>query len=104
MAKDTKIITNFHNALDEWIALDPATREDAFIELDVLDGSAKIIDADELIRHDLEDLAQRLTFHTVNPWDISDYDEETKSFHFRQEDLEEIERIVLDLQEEFAED
>lgn len=56
MTDNNTIRTNILDALDEWTRLDAATREDAFIDVDLTDGSVKIIDADELIKYDLEDL------------------------------------------------
>ena len=44
------------NILDEWTLLDAATCEDAFIDVDLTDGSVKFIDADKLIKYDLEDM------------------------------------------------
>mgnify|MGYP001698370042 FL=1 len=56
MTDNNTIRTNILDALDEWTRLDAATREDAFIDVDLTDGSVKFIDADELIKYDLEDL------------------------------------------------
>lgn len=89
MDNNNTLRNNILNALDEWTRLDAATREDAFIDVDLTDGSVKFIDADELIKYDLEDPSQRLSFYTINPWDIVDYDESTQSFSFRQEEVEE---------------
>ncbi len=88
MADNTSLRTNILSALDEWTRLDAATREDSFIDVDLTDGSVKFIDADELIKYDLEDPSQRLTFYTINPWDIADYEERTQSFSFRQDEVE----------------
>lgn len=95
----TKILT----ALDEWTRLDAATREDSFIDVDLTDGSVKFIDADELIKYDLEDPSQRLSFFTINPWDIADYNESTQSFSFRQDEVEEAINNAISLQAEFSE-
>lgn len=73
MTDNTSLRTNILTALDEWTRLDAATREDSFIDVDLTDGSVKFIDADELIKYDLEDPSQRLSFFTINPWDIADY-------------------------------
>ena len=89
MDNNNTLRNNILNALDEWTRLDAATREDAFIDVDLTDGSVKFIDADDLIKYDLEDPSQRLSFYTINPWDIVDYDESTQSFSFRQEEVEE---------------
>lgn len=56
MTDNNTIRTNILDALDEWTRLDAATCEDAFIDVDLTDGSVKFIDADELIKYDLEDL------------------------------------------------
>lgn len=56
MTDNNTICTNILDALDEWTRLDAATCEDAFIDVDLTDGSVKFIDADELIKYDLEDL------------------------------------------------
>lgn len=56
MTDNNTICTNILDALDEWTLLDAATCEDAFIDVDLTDGSVKFIDADELIKYDLEDL------------------------------------------------
>ena len=77
MDNNNTLRNNILNALDEWTRLDAATREDAFIDVDLTDGSVKFIDADELIKYDLEDPSQRLSFYTINPWDMAKYDEET---------------------------
>ena len=102
MADNTTLSTNILNALDEWTRLDAATREDAFIDIDLTDGSVKFIDADELIKYDLEDPSQRLSFFTINPWDIADYDEAAQSFSFRQDEVEEAIKNALSLQSEFT--
>lgn len=101
MSDNNSLRTNILNALDEWTRLDAATREDAFIDVDLTDGSVKFIDADELIKFDLEDPSQRLSFFTINPWDIADYDETAQSFSFRQEEVEEAIKNALSLQTEF---
>ena len=103
MSDNNLLRTNILNALDEWMRLDAATREDAFIDVDLTDGSVKFIDADELIKYDLEDPSQRLSFFTINPWDIADYDETAQSFSFRQEEVEEAIKNALSLQSEFTE-
>lgn len=103
MSDNNSLRTNILNALDEWTRLDAATREDAFIDVDLTDGSVKFIDADELIKFDLEDPSQRLSFFTINPWDIADYDETAQSFSFRQDEVEEAIKNALSLQAEFAE-
>lgn len=103
MSDNNSLRTNILNALDEWTRLDAATREDAFIDVDLTDGSAKFIDADELIKFDLEDPSQRLSFFTINPWDIADYDETAQSFSFRQDEVEEAIKNALSLQAEFTE-
>lgn len=103
MSDNNSLRTNILNALDEWTRLDAATREDAFIDVDLTDGSAKFIDADELIKFDLEDPSQRLSFFTINPWDIADYDETAQSFSFRQDEVEEAIKNALSLETEFNE-
>lgn len=102
MADSNTLRTNIINALDEWTRLEDGVREDSFIDVDLTDGSVKFIDADELIKYDLEDPSQRLSFHTINPWDIADYDESAQSFSFRQEEVEEAIKNALSLNEEFA--
>ena len=103
MSDNNSLRTNILNVLDEWTRLDSATREDAFIDVDLTDGSVKFIDADELIKFDLEDPTQRLSFFTINPWDIADYDETAQSFSFRQDEVEEAIKNALSLQAEFTE-
>lgn len=103
MTDNTSLRTNILTALDEWMRLDAATREDSFIDVDLTDGSVKFIDADELIKYDLEDPSQRLSFFTINPWDISDYDETAQSFSFRQDEVEEAINNAISLQAEFSE-
>lgn len=103
MSDNNSLRTNILNALDEWTRLDAATREDAFIDVDLTDGSVKFIDADELIKYDLEDPSQRLSFYTINPWDIADYDETAQSFSFRQDEVEEAIKNALSLEVEFNE-
>ena len=103
MSDNNSLRTNILNALDEWTHLDAATREDAFIDVDLTDGSVKFIDADELIKFDLEDPSQRLSFFTINPWDIADYDEAAQSFSFRQDEVEEAIKNALSLEAEFTE-
>lgn len=103
MSDNNSLRTNILNALDEWTRLDAATREDAFIDVDLTDGSVKFIDADELIKFDLENPSQRLSFFTINPWDIADYDEAAQSFSFRHDEVEEAIKNALSLQAEFTE-
>ena len=103
MTDNTSLRTNILTALDEWTRLDAATREDSFIDVDLTDGSVKFIDADELIKYDLEDPSQRLPFFTINPWDIADYNESTQSFSFRQDEVEEAINNAISLQAEFSE-
>ena len=103
MTDNTSLRTNILTALDEWTRLDAATREDSFIDVDLTDGSVKFIDADELIKYDLEDPSQRLSFFTINPWDIADYNESTQSFSFRQDEVEEAINNAISLQAEFSE-
>ena len=103
MGNNNTLRNNILNALDEWTRLDAATREDAFIDVDLTDGSVKFIDADELIKYDLEDPSQRLSFYTINPWDIADYDETAQSFSFRQDEVEEAIKNALSLEAEFNE-
>ena len=103
MSDNNSLRTNILNALDKWTRLDAATREDAFIAVDLTDGSVKFIDADELIKFDLEDPSQRLSFFTINPWDIADYDEAAQSFSFRQDEVEEAIKNALSLEAEFNE-
>lgn len=103
MSDNNSLRTNILNVLDEWTRLDAATREDAFIDVDLTDGSVKFIDADEIIKFDLEDPTQRLSFFTINPWDIADYDETAQSFSFRQDEVEEAIKNALSLQAEFTE-
>lgn len=103
MSDNNSLRTNILNALDEWTRLDAATREDAFIDVDLTDGSVKFIDADELIKFDLEDPSQRLSFFTINPWDIADYDETAQSISFRQDEVEEAIKNAISLQAEFTE-
>lgn len=102
MIDNSTLRTNILNALNEWTRLDAATREDAFIDVDLTDGSVKFIDADELIKYDLEAPSQRLSFFTINPWDIADYNEPAQSFSFRQDEVEETIKNALSLKEEFA--
>ena len=66
------------------------------------DASVKFIDADELIKYDLEDPSQRLSFSTINPWDIADYDESTQSFSFHQDEVEEAINNAVSLRAEFV--
>ena len=103
MSDNNSLCTNILNALDKWTRLDADTREDAFIDVDLTDGSVKFIDADELIKFDLEDPSQRLSFFTINPWDIADYDEAAQSFSFRQDEVEEAIKNALSLEAEFNE-
>lgn len=103
MDNNNTLRNNILNALDEWTRLDAATREDAFIDVDLTDGSVKFIDADELIKYDLEDPSQRLSFYTINPWDIADYDDTAQSFSFRQDEVEEAIKNALSLEAEFNE-
>lgn len=103
MSDNNALRTNILTALDEWTRLDAATREDSFIDVDLTDGSVKFIDADELIKYDLEDPSQRLSFFTINPWDIADYDESTQSFSFRQDEVEEAINNAVSLRAEFTE-
>lgn len=103
MSDNNTLRTNILTALDEWTHLDAATREDSFIDVDLTDGSVKFIDADELIKYDLEDPSQRLSFFTINPWDIADYDESTQSFSFRQDEVEEAINNAVSLRAEFTE-
>ena len=103
MSDNNTLRTNILTALDEWTRLDAATREDSFIDVDLTDGSVKFIDADELIKYDLEDPSQRLSFFTINPWDIADYDETTQSFSFRQDEVEEAINNAVSLRAEFTE-
>lgn len=103
MSDNNTLRTNILTALDEWTRLDAATREDSFIDVDLTDGSVKFIDADELIKYDLEDPSQRLSFFTINPWDIADYNESTQSFSFRQDEVAEAINNAISLQAEFSE-
>lgn len=103
MSDNNTLRTNILTALDEWTRLDAATREDSFIDVDLTDGSVKFIDADELIKYDLEDPSQRLSFFTINPWDIADYDETMRSFSFRQNEVEEAINNAVSLRAEFTE-
>ena len=103
MTDNDTLRNNILNALDEWTRLDAATREDSFIDVDLTDGSVKFIDADALIKYDLEDPSQRLSFYTINPWDIADYDETAQSFSFRQDEVEEAIKNALSLEAEFNE-
>ena len=103
MSDNNTLRTNILTALDEWTRLDAATREDSFIDVDLTDGSVKFIDADELIKHDLEDPSMRLSFFTINPWDIADYDETAQSFSLRQEEVEEAINNAVSLRAEFTE-
>ena len=103
MSDNNTLRTNILTALDEWTRLDAATREDSFIDVDLTDGSVKFIDADELIKYDLEDPSQRLSFFTINPWDIADYNESTQSFSFRKDEVEEAINNAISLQAEFSE-
>lgn len=103
MSDNNSLRTNILNALDKWTRLDAATREDACIDFDLTDGSVKFIDADELIKYDLEDPSQHLSFYTINPWDIADYDESAQSFSFRQDEVEEAIKNALSLETEFNE-
>ena len=103
MSDNNTLRTNILTALDEWTRLDAATREDSFIDVDLTDGSVKFIDADELIKYDLEDPSQRLSSFTINPWDIADYDESTQSFSFRQDEVKEAINNAVSLRAEFTE-
>lgn len=102
MSDNNTLRTNILTALDEWTHLDAATREDSFIDVDLTDGSVKFIDADELIKYDLEAPSQRLSFFTINPWDIADYDESTQYFSFRQDEVEEAINNAVSLRTEFV--
>ena len=51
----------------------------------------------------IEDPSQRLSFFTINPWDIADYDETAQSFSFRQDEVEETINNAVSLQAEFSE-
>lgn len=55
MADNNALRSNILTALNEWTLLDPAIREVAFIEVDQLKDTVKFIDADQLIKYDLED-------------------------------------------------
>lgn len=103
MADSNTLRSNILNALDEWTRLEDGVREDSFIDVDLTDGSVKFIDADELIKYDLEDPSQRLSFHTINPWDFAEYDETAQSFSFPQAEVEEAIKNAMSLQSEFAE-
>lgn len=102
MADNIALRNNILTALNEWTLLDPATREDAFIEVDLLEDTVKFIDADQLIKYDLEDPAQRLSFFTINPWDVADYDESTQTFTFRDDEVEGTISQAIALQADFA--
>lgn len=103
MSDNNTLRTNILTALDEWTRLDAAAREDSFIDVDLTDGSVKFIDADELIKYDLEDPSMRLSFFTINPWDFADYDESSQSFSFRQDEVEEAINNAVSLRAEFTE-
>ncbi len=102
MADNNALRNNILKALDDWTRLDAATREDTFIEVDTIEDTVNFIDADQLIKYDLEDPAQRLSFFIINPWDIADYDEATASFIFRQEEVEDSINNALKLKAEFT--
>lgn len=96
--------TDILAALDKWTKLDPATREDTFIEVDLIDGTVNFIDADELMKFNLaEDQSQRLSFYTINPWDFAEYDVDTEKFSFPEAEVEEAISNALSLRAEFAE-
>lgn len=103
MADSNTLRTNIINALDEWTRLEDGVREVSFIDVDLTDGSVKFIDADDLIKYDLVDPTQRLSFHTINPWDFAEYDEASQTFSFPQTEVEEAIKNALKLKREFEE-
>lgn len=103
MSDSNTLRTNILTAPDKCRRLDAAIREESFIDVDLTDGPVKFIDADELIKCDLEDPSQRLSFFTINPWDITNYNESTQSFSFRQDEVEEAINNALSPRAEFSE-
>lgn len=75
MTGKSALRTTILTVLNEWPHLDSAIRKDAFIEVDIIGDTVRFIDPDQFFKYDLEDPEQLLSFFTINPWNISDYNE-----------------------------
>ena len=105
MVENNDLRSKILNALEEWTRIDDeAVREDAFIDVDLIEGTVDFIDADDLIRYDLTDPSERLSYFTINPWDLVDYDESSRSFIFLQDEVEDAIKNAINLQSEFQEE
>ena len=105
MVENNELRSKILNALEEWTRIDDdAVREDAFIDVDLIEGTVDFIDADDLIKYDLTNPDERLSYFTINPWDLVDYDESSESFIFLQDEVEDAIKSAISLQSEFQED
>lgn len=104
MVENNELRSKILNALEEWTRIDDdAVREDAFIDVDLIEGTVDFIDADDLIKYDLTDPSDRLAYFTINPWDLVDYDESSLSFIFLQDEVEDAIENAISLMSEFEE-
>ena len=87
-----------------WTLIEPEVRSDTFLEIDLIERDVQLIDADEGIIEDLKDSNSRLSFETLNIWDMVTYDETTGIFDIKKGKLREAIKDAVELMAEFKND
>ena len=84
-----------------WTLIEPDVRSDALLEIDLIERDVQLIDADEIIIEDLKDSNSRLSFETLNIWDMVTYDETSGLFDIKKAKLREVIKDAVELMVDF---
>ena len=87
-----------------WTPIEPEVRSDALLEIDLIESEVQLIDADEVIIEDLKDSNSRLSFETLNIWDMVTYDETAGIFDIKKAKLREAIKDAVELMADFKND
>lgn len=87
-----------------WTLQDPAVREDALLEFDLIERDVQLRDAEEIIEEDSKDPNGRLSFDTFDVWDMVAYDEASGLFDIRKDRIQEAVKTAISLMDEFRQD
>lgn len=87
-----------------WTLIEPEVRSDVLLEIDLIERDVRLIDADKVIIEDLKDSNSRLSFETLNIWDMVTYDETTGIFDIKKGKLREAIKDAVELMAEFKND
>lgn len=102
MVDNNALRSKILDKLSDWLHLDCALKEDTFIDVDLINRTVSFIDADDLIKLDLEDSDDRLSFYTIYPWEFAEYDEGTDALSLPMDEVEAVINEAVELCDEFS--